>query len=82
MACETTLIAFASSSTTNLATSKGCEVSDNDIHALKSICGHLADKGSAFHIVLRAVTVRSTLKSQKKLEVGGTDYSACNQCVH
>ena len=31
----------------SLATSKGCEVSDNDIHALKSICGHRADKGSA-----------------------------------
>ena len=32
----------------SLATSKGGEVSDNDIHALKSICGHLADKESAF----------------------------------
>ena len=31
-----------------IAASKGCEVSDNDIHALKSICGHLADKESAF----------------------------------
>ena len=26
--------------------SKGSEVSDNDIHALKSICGRLADKES------------------------------------
>ena len=30
----------------SLATSKGCEVSDNDIHDLKSICGRLADKGA------------------------------------
>ena len=30
-----------------LAASKGSEVSDNDSHALKSICGHLADKESA-----------------------------------
>ena len=28
--------------------SKGSEVSDNDIHALKSICGRLADKESTF----------------------------------
>ena len=33
----------------SLAASKGCVVSDNDIHALKSICGRLTDKGSAFH---------------------------------
>ena len=33
----------------SLATSKGCEVSNNDIHAFKSICGHLADKESTFH---------------------------------
>ena len=40
----------------SLAASKGCEVADNDIHTLKSTCGHLADK-----IVLRVVTVPSTL---------------------
>ena len=28
--------------------SKGCEVSDTDIHPLKSICGRLADKESTF----------------------------------
>ena len=33
----------------SLAASKGCEVSDNDIHPLKSICGRLADKESTFH---------------------------------
>ena len=32
----------------SLAASKGSEVSDNDIHALKSICGSLADKESTF----------------------------------
>ena len=32
----------------SLAASKGSEVSDNDIHALKSICGRLADKESTF----------------------------------
>ena len=32
-----------------LAASKGCEVGDNDIDALKSICDCLTDKGSAFH---------------------------------
>ena len=49
-----TLIAFAASSTSSswsLAASKGYEVSDDDIHALKSICGHLADKGSAETVV-------------------------------
>ena len=32
----------------SLAASKGSEVSENDIHALKTICGRLADKESAF----------------------------------
>ena len=41
------LIAFAASSTTNykLEFSRSCEVGDNDIHALKSICGRLTNKG-------------------------------------
>ena len=46
-----TLIAFAVSSTSfswSLAASKGCEVSDNNIHPLKSICDRLADKESTF----------------------------------
>ena len=46
-----TLIAFAPltrSFSWSLAASKVREVSNNDIHALKSICGHLADKESAF----------------------------------
>ena len=45
----------------SLAASKGSEVSNNDIHALKSICGRLADK-EAHSVVLQAVTVPSTLK--------------------
>ena len=39
---------FSTSFSWSLAASKGSEVSDNDIHALKSICGRLADKESAF----------------------------------
>ena len=53
----------------NLAASRG-EVSDNDIHALKSICGRLADK-EAHSIVLRAVTVPSTINAMKMGRGGG-----------
>ena len=45
---SSTLIAFAASSGWSLAASNGGEVSDNDIHAFKSICGRLADKENAF----------------------------------
>ena len=44
--CPCTLIAFAASSTELQLEFKGCEVSDNDIHPIKSICGRLADKES------------------------------------